>query len=106
MERVAKANIMLFPPDSSTTEKQPQLKVVPPKVSEADKIKQEIGALRGSIPEKSPNGRFGTRTERHQAERMGAKLGVLEARLARMDDLSSASRKSEVRKKPQQRLRA
>lgn len=106
LEEVAKANMMPFPTGSSTTEKQPQLKVVPPKVSKADKINQEIVALRSSIPEKSPNGRFGTRAERHQAERMGAELGVLEARLARMDALSSASRKSEVRKTPQQRLRA
>ncbi len=108
LEEVAKANMMPFPPDSSTAEKQPQLKAVPPKVSESDKIKQEIRTLRSSTPEKSPNGRFGTRTERHQAEKMGAELEVLEARLARMDALSSAARRSAesaVRKQPQ-RLRA
>ena len=107
LEEAAKANLMLFPPDSGTTEKQPSLKVVPPKVSESDKIKQEIEKLSSSIPEKLLNGRYDTRKERKEAGRISRQIEILESGLAKRDALSRAARTTESAiRKPQQRLRA
>ncbi len=107
LEEVAKANMMPFPPDSTTAEKQPQLKAVPPKVSEADSTRPVIEALRSSIPIMLPNGRFNTRRDRKDAERIGTQIRILEAGLAKTDALSSAARRSaESAVRKPQRLRA